>query len=82
MRYLLICTILFIVTCASCSKPAKHAPIEAAEVASIPQDEAFEDFIVRFHHDSVFQRSRLAKVITGYNSDEDPMYNSGIAPGE
>ena len=84
MRYLLIFLFFFIVTCASCSKPAKHIEadsMETVEVASIPQDEAFEDFIVRFHHDSVFQSSRLAKVITGYNSDEDPIYNSGIAPG-
>lgn len=38
--------------------------------SEIKQNEDFNKFIARFHFDSIFQMSRLADVVEGFNSDD------------
>lgn len=38
--------------------------------------EDFSEFIKKFHSDTLFQQHRLSKVVTGYNSDDDTLFEN------
>lgn len=76
MKYLLLFSFsLIIISCNSSHKKTPAIPIQEPKdsvgelTASI--QEKFDDFIIRFHTDIIFQAKRIANGVTGYNYEEN-----------